>query len=80
MLKRTCDFKEFELLVQKYRYYSKLNGQYRGHLLWPFNERRNIHLENERKIHTNSENYEESTYNLLIGFANHLVLLTCFVF
>ena len=32
--------------------------------IWPFNEHKNLHFDNEEDIHVSSKNYEESGYSL----------------
>ena len=34
-----------------------------GGFIWPYNERKNTHFDNEWKIHKDFENYKESGYD-----------------
>ena len=68
-------FKKDWLHAQIYENDYRFNDQYIGGgekgVILPFNEHENLHFDNEKDIHTNSKNHEESDYGM--GFANDLV-------
>ena len=58
--KATCVYKRLDYVL-KFVNRSKLNSQHNwGKPIWPFNEHKNLHFDNEYNIHIRSIKYEEN--------------------
>ena len=68
------------MMCSNYDNHSRFNSQQKlGEPIWPFNKHKNVHFDNIQDGHVNSKYYEESSYDLHLDLANHLVLMVCFI-
>ena len=58
---------------------SRLNSQHNWGAIWSFNEKENLHIDNDEDIHMTSENSEESGYGHSLDLLIIFDLIACSV-
>ena len=66
-------------MCSKYDNHSRPNSQHKWGSLYDHSMSTRIFNLIMNYIHVSSKNYEESGYDNDLNFANHLVLITCFI-